>query len=148
MSSERSGLDCYFYRNTGSHASPTWNEVSCVRDLTLPKKKTRSEFSSRGTGGYKAFRGAMKELDVQGEVIRDHSDADYLALLDSFENDTILDCLFLDGPVDTAGSKGWRLQMIVFDISDKEPLDGPSLADLEMSVAYDTAHPPVRYTAA
>jgi len=51
----RLGLDARLYRNTGSYASPTWNFVQNVKDLTLNLEVGEADVSTRGTGGLASY---------------------------------------------------------------------------------------------
>lgn len=143
----RVGLDCKTYWNsTGNYNSPSWVEVTIIRDLTSSHSKTKAEFSTRGTGKYKAYKGAMKDIDFQFDVVADHNDTKYLAFWDSYFNYTQMDMLFLDGAINVAGNKGFRVQCEVFEIEDSEPLDDAKVNSVTMAPTYDPDHPPVQYT--
>ncbi len=48
------GLDARLYRNTGTYASVTWNEVKNVKDLTLSLEAGEADVTTRGNGGWRA----------------------------------------------------------------------------------------------
>ena len=47
------GLDARPYRNTAAYASPTWNEVKNVKDLTLSLEAGEADATTRGNGGWR-----------------------------------------------------------------------------------------------
>lgn len=148
MSRETLGLACKAYYNTATYGSPSWSEWSCFRDVQLNFAKGKADFKSRGTGGWAANRGAIKDVDVTAEAVYDSSDAGIQKLQDGFDNGTKIDCLFLDGAVNATGSKGWRIQCECVKLAEKEPMENSKMVDVELCITYDTAHPPARYTVA
>ena len=146
MASERIGLEMYLYRNTATYGSPTWVLVEAIRDLTTTLQKATADFSTRGTGKWRAKRGALRDFDVEFEMVADYADVDFVALQDAFLNDTQLDLMLLNGTSATSGAKGWRIQAEVLKFSGKEPLEGAVMVDVGMSVCYDPDHPPTQVT--
>ena len=42
------GLEAKLYRNTGTYESPSWSEMTNVRDLTLNVEKGEADVTTRG----------------------------------------------------------------------------------------------------
>lgn len=45
------GLDAKLYRNTGTFASPAWNEIQNVKDVTLNLEAGKADVTTRGSAG-------------------------------------------------------------------------------------------------
>jgi hypothetical protein len=98
----RIGMDCKVYRNTATYASPTWNEVTCVKDATLNLERAEADISKRGGSGWRSTVGTLKDATLELVVIADRSitteKADLDALRDAWLNNTKIELIVLDGP--------------------------------------------------
>jgi hypothetical protein len=141
----RASINGKIFRNTGTYATPTWNEVPNVRNPGIPKGKTMSEATTRKHGGLKAFIGTLKEVGLEFEMNTDDADADYTAFEDSYWNNTVLDLLVLRGP-NTAGEKGVRLQMEVETFDESQDQEKHVITTVKL-VCADSDNPVAeRYT--
>lgn len=122
------GLDCKLYRNTGSYASPVWNEIPHVGDVTVPLSKGEAEASTRNSR-WKTRIGTLKDASIDFQLKRVAGDLDFDALLDSFLNGTPIDLLVLDGPVTESGSQGLRATCEVFKLDNGQPLENAVVYD-------------------
>lgn len=97
------------YRNTGTYGSPTWTEITLVRDGSISGKWNRSDASARQT---KAVLQAKTQMAITGSltVRADDADAGYQALFDAAMDvsDSAPDLLMLDGAITVEGAKGFR----------------------------------------
>jgi hypothetical protein len=116
------GLDCRLYRNTGTYASPVWNEITNVSDVTIPLSKGEAETSTRAAA-WKTRRGTLKDASIDFTLRAVANDADYTALLNSYLNNTPIELLALDGPVGTTGSQGLRAVCEVFNFQASQALE-------------------------
>ena len=139
------GADAYFYRNTGTYGSPTWNPVDAVRDLTSNDERGAADATSRGSGQYRAEVPTKKTLSIDGSLVWDNADADCVAFRDAYDNNTEIDVLVLDGPIGTSGSTGVRAVCYVFSFTKNEPLDDVQTADFSIRPS-DSSNRPSRYT--
>ena len=48
------GLDAKLYRNTSVYATPTWDEITNIRDLTLNLEAGEADVTTRGNNGWAA----------------------------------------------------------------------------------------------
>ena len=48
------GLDAKLFRNTSDYASPTWDEITNVRDVTLNLEAGEADVTTRGNAGWRA----------------------------------------------------------------------------------------------
>lgn len=116
------GLDCRLYRNTGTSASPVWNEIVNVSDVTIPMSKGEAETSTRAST-WKTRRGTLKDASIDFTLRAVATDADYTALLNSYLNNSAIELLALDGPVATAGSQGLRAWCEVMNFQQTQALE-------------------------
>ena len=138
------GKNAKMYRNTAVYATPTWVEVKNVMDLTYSRDKSEAEASTRGYGGYRARKGALKDLSLDFDMAYDEVDPDVVAIEDSYDNDTILDVLVLSGPLNVSGSRGIRADVECFKFEKSEDLEDIQKVSVALKPAYST-HPPTPF---
>jgi len=135
------GLEAVLYRSTGTYESPVWNEIPNVKDNKLNVTKGEADVSRRGSGGWKASVGSLKELSVEFSMVYRSGDADFDAIQDSFFNGTVLDLAAMDGDIETTGSLGIRFQGEVMSFSRNEQLTESIMYDVVIKPT-DSDHPP------
>jgi hypothetical protein len=145
------GLDCKLYRNTGTYASPVWNEITNVADVTVQLTKGEADTSTRA-GRWKTRKGTLKDASIDFQLKYVAGDTDFTALLASYTDGTSIDLLVLDGLVATAGSQGLRAVCEVFNFQVGQPLEGSLTYDVSAkpTPSFDgsgVAQPPVWFTA-
>jgi len=121
--SVRLGLDARLYRNTGTYASPIWNEITNVKDVTLNLEVGEADVSTRGTGGWRATVSALKDASIEFEMVWDTADDDFAAIRDAFLNRGALDLAVMDGDITTPGSQGLRATCMIASFSRNEALE-------------------------
>lgn len=109
-SAVKPGINAAVYRNSGSYASPTWTEVTLIRDVTINGPWNLADASIRAT---KAVLQAKTQIALTGQIVirADDADAGYQALWDASCLSTssgLLDLLILDGDIATEGAMGFR----------------------------------------
>jgi len=137
----RLGLDARLYRNTGSYASPTWNFVQNVKDLTLNLEVGEADVSTRGTGGWRATVSALKDASIEFELVWDTADDDFAAIRDAFLNRGALDFAVMDGDITTPGSQGLRAICMIASFSRNEALEEALTVSVTAKPTY-AAFPP------
>lgn len=125
------GLDAAIYYNSGSYGSPSWNELTRVRDVTLNLEKGEADVSTRAGSGWREVVGTLKDASVSFTMLQAPSGTDtvFAAIRDAFLNNTSLEFLILDGDIATSGSQGLRVTMIVLNFTRNE--------NLEEAIGYD-----------
>ena len=76
----RLGLNAKLYRNTGSYASPTWDEIGNVKDVTLNLESAEADVTVRANNGWRATVPTLKEASVEFEMVWDTEDDDFTAI--------------------------------------------------------------------
>lgn len=116
------GQEAKLYRNTGTHATPTWVEMKRAIDVSITSTKDKAD-TSRRESSVKRQKGAMKDLGIEfGYRYKRGTDADWDALWDSFWNGTPIEFAVMDGDIGTTGNKGLLMYCEVFDFPSDEPL--------------------------
>lgn len=135
------GADCKLYRNTGTVNSPTWDEVTIVRDLTLNLEKGEADATTRGAGGWEQILAGLKKASVDFEIVWDKASADFTAFKDAFFNGTTVECAVLDGVANTNGTSGLRSDMAVIAFNRNEQLQQAVNAGIKMRPGYSSTAP-------
>ena len=136
-----------FYRNTGTYATPTWDLIGNVKDLTLSLEKDETDVTTRSSGGWKEFVDGMKDATVEFGMLWDTGDADFDAFQGAFINNTSVEILVLDGLVATTGSEGLRATMMVKSFTRNENLGEALMVDVSLRPVKNANSAPVWYTA-
>jgi hypothetical protein len=116
------GMDAKLNRNTGSFASPTWNPIPNVKDLTL----------SLAT---------LKDASLEFEMVWDTEDDDFTAIRNAFLNNTPVEMAVLDGAHNVVGSQGLRASFMVTSFTRNEPLEEAITVSVSMKVTYSANAP-------
>lgn len=117
------GMEAKLYRNTGTHASPTWVEMLNVKDLTLNLEASEADVTTRGNAGWRATIAALKDGSIEFEMVWDTGDADFTAIKDGFFGNTNIEFAVMDGDVTASGSQGLRATMSITSFSRSEALE-------------------------
>jgi hypothetical protein len=139
------GLDAKMFRNTGTFATPVWNEIKNVRDVTLSLETGEADATTRGNNGWRATVATLKDGSVEFDMVWDSADDDFTAIRDAFLNKTALELAVLDGDVAAAGSQGLRASFMVTNFSRNEPLEEAITASVTVKPTY-SANPPAWMT--
>jgi hypothetical protein len=142
--STRLGRNHKLYYNAGSYGSPTWTEVTLVKDGTLNQDTEKADASSRASGAYNADVVTMINLGFEAEIIRDTANAVFLVLETAFYALSPVEFLILDGPVGTTGSRGVRATCQIQKWTRGEPLKGIATQQMTIGPTY-ADNPPAAY---
>lgn len=123
------GLDCKLYRNTGTYASPVWNEIVNVADVTVQLSKGEADTSTRASK-WKTRKGTLKDASIDFQLKYVAGDTDFSALLSSYTDNTSVELLALDGPIGTVGSQGLRAVCEVFNFQHGQALENAVMFDV------------------
>lgn len=109
-SAVKRGIDAGAYRNTGTYGSPTWTEMTLVRDVQQAMPWDMGDASSRASRA-KLYEKTQIDLAPQITMRADDADAAYVAMYAAaFSPTTKLDLMILDGDIATEGAMGLRAQ--------------------------------------
>jgi hypothetical protein len=135
------GMDAKLYRNTGTYASPTWDLIGNVKDLTLSLETGEADVTTRGNGGWRATVATLKDGSLEFEMIWDTEDTDFTAIRTAFIGNTAVEMAVLDGLVATTGSQGLRASFMVTNFTRNEPLEEAITVSVSMKPTYSTNAP-------
>lgn len=135
------GANCFFLLNSGTIDTPTWGEMNNVRDIEPSVSFTDVEVSARFGGGYKVHEPALADLSFSTEHLYDPYDVQLSILRVSALARTLLDVAIMDGPIDTDGSQGYRVQVKAFSHKRSEMVDGILSESFEWKPCYSTIAP-------
>lgn len=141
VESERVGIECHAYYNTGTYDIPTWTEITRIQDLSVANAKTMADIKSR-LSAYARKRGAFIEPSLSfGYLYKAGTDTVRDALLGSFVDGTVLDVLILDDVVTESGAAGFRLHVEVSKWDDDQAMENGKAVAVEAALAaeYDAA---------
>ena len=72
------GLDAKLYFCVaGIGGSPTWTELTNVKNVTLSLQKGEADVTTRANSGWKATAGTLKEGSIEFEMVWDTADAGF-----------------------------------------------------------------------
>lgn len=124
------GFDGKAYYNTGTNASPTWVEITNVRDVTTSASADTAEISDRGSK-FKKYCQGMIDLETTINMTYRVADASVAALRVHFLARTTVEVLFTDNDITAASStiEGYRYFAHVTSQDFEQPLtDGQTIA--------------------
>jgi hypothetical protein len=128
------GLNAKAYRNTASWASPTWDEVTNLKDVTINLEAGDADVTTRGGGGFRQSVGTLKDGSVDFQMVWDTADADFTAFKDAFFNNTSIELAFMDGAIATTGSQGLHADFSVVNFSRSEALEEALMVDVTVKI--------------
>lgn len=125
------GRKNYLYINTGTYASPTYVEVTRVRDVQHDDSRSEGDDSCRGFDMASVEVG-QASYGCSFDAVYKRGDSALDAIQAAYRAGTPLGIMFLDGPRATAGSKGFRVDVKVTQFSRSEPLGDTTLVSIAM----------------
>ena len=128
---EKIGLEMYLYRNSNTYASPTWVEVTNVKDLSFNLEKTRADMTTRANAGWRSQRGTLKDGGITFQSVYDTADADYTAFESAWFDNTAIEFALADGDISTTGTKYIRMTTEINNLSRTENLEEGVMVDIE-----------------
>lgn len=135
------GMDAKLYRNTGTYATPTWNEVVNVKDVTLNLEAGEADVTTRGNAGWRANIATLKDASLEFEMVWDTADDDFTAIRTAFLSNGSVEFAVMDGDIETAGSQGLRATMSITNFSRSEPLEEAIKVSVTAKPTYATNAP-------
>ena len=141
------GMEAKLYRNSGTFGTPTWAELTNVKDVTLNLEKGEADVTTRANNGWKATAATLKDASVEFEMVWDTTDTGFTAIQQAYFNNTPIELAVMDGPIATAGSQGLRATMQVNNFSREEKLEDAIMVKVTCKPTY-AANAPTWMTAA
>jgi hypothetical protein len=118
---KKRGYEGQVYRNTGTHASATWNAIGAAMDVKVGDSFSTFDASDRNSATKKALA-AQQELSLEFSFIWDASDTDLTALRTAYRARTAIDLWATDGDSATTGVSGPNAEWLITEWSCDMPL--------------------------
>lgn len=118
---------------TGSGGAVTWTKLNKVgKDVKYAANFDKGDFSSRDYAS-KQYRAGMSDVSVTFQMVRDRTDATYLAMETAAMARTPVEFYFGDkkGSTPAAGTSGLRGVYVLTKMEQSEPLTEASVVDFE-----------------
>lgn len=132
------GFEAKLYRNTGTVASPTWNEIANCRDLALADSMTDVDVSARDGGGFAMSDVGLQTLELTFQMNADYGDADFTALQTAYYARTPLHLAVASGAIAAAGTQYVKFAGIITGFARSEALDDAGRYDVTIKVTRAT----------
>ena len=130
------GKDCKLYLNGGTHATPTWTEITKAINVSANLGKGEADVSSRETS-WKLAKGALKELEISF-TYRHKAGADTVfdALLAAYLADTAVEFAVMDAAITESGAQGPRAFCEIFAMNLTQELENSSEYEFTLKPTY------------
>jgi predicted secreted protein len=135
--------DACLYYNAGTYGSPSWSEITNVKDVTLNLDKDEVDVTTRASGGYKEFVDGLIDASISFNMLWDTEDTAFTAIRTAFFAKSAVEFLVLDGNV-TAG-QGLRATCMVKSFSRNETLGEALTVDVEVRPVRNSDAAPAWY---
>ncbi|MFM7167155.1 MAG: phage tail tube protein [Planctomycetaceae bacterium] len=135
------GLNAKLYRNSAASGSPSWNEITNVRDVTLNLETGEADVSTRNNSGWRASIGTLKSASLEFEMVWDTADDDFGAIRDAFLNNSSIEFAVLDGASTAPGTQGLRATMAIINFTRSEPLEEAIKVSVTAKPTYSATPP-------
>jgi hypothetical protein len=140
------GLDCNFYLNSATYATPTWGAVDNVREVNMSGDTGEADASRRGSGGWKEYLTTLKDATLEVQMVYENGDTDMEAFRDAWLNRTSVDVWAADGVV-ADPADGLRMVAVVTGFSRPEPLEDTVVVDITLRPTPNSDSPPTWHSA-
>lgn len=125
------GRTCTLNYNSATYAAPTWVHIGRASSPSRTQGRPTSRKTYRSATTSKNVTGLL-DYEISGQYVQGAAGAADTVLdelIDSLENDTVLDICMLNGPAATSGNTGIRGPYVVSQLDKSE--------DDEDAVVYD-----------
>lgn len=132
----QTGHDLKLYYNTGTHASPTWVEITQVEDVMVDEfRYDQAELKRRSTR-FVLFLNTVLRAGFSFKLFHGVGITIYDDLRDAFLNRTPTEFYIADGAAATAGTEGLRIFCQLTDFPWDQPLTEVSAHQVKARPTY------------
>ena len=132
----RLGMEARLYRNTGDYATPVWEEVSNVKDVTLNLEKGEADVTTRANGSWRATVGTLKDASVEFQMVWDTEDAAFTEIQLAFFSNSPIEFAIMSGAMIDPDAEGLRATCDVFNFTRNEALEEAIMVDVTIKPTY------------
>lgn len=137
----RLSFEAGLYWNPDTYEAPAWQEVLCVKDVTLNLETGEADVTTRGNAGWRAILATLKDASLEFELVWDPTSAAFIAIRTAFFTNGAVELAALDADITTSGAQGLRAAMAITNFSRSEPLEEAITVSVTAKPTY-SAHPP------
>ncbi|MBI5725257.1 MAG: hypothetical protein HZA50_14960 [Planctomycetes bacterium] len=112
-----------YFCAAGIGGTPTWTELTNVKNVTLNLQTGEADVTTRANGGWKATAATLKEGSIEFEMIWDTEDDGFAAIKDAYFGNSIIGMAVMDGVIAQAGSQGLWADCMITNFSRDEALE-------------------------
>jgi hypothetical protein len=112
-----------YYCAAGIGGTPTWTELSGVKNVTLNLQGKEVDVTTRANGGFTATDIALMDASIEFELPMDPADAGYQASETAFFGRSLLGLAVMSGNVVTPGSRGLWADCKITQFNREESLE-------------------------
>lgn len=130
------------YYNSASYDTPTWVEIPLAKDVKIVLAADEADVSTRGGGGWKAFKQGLKEMSFEFAALRDTTSAVWGVLQARFFSGADIDLWATDVAYTEVEAQGPRAVCNLFKFDENESLSEGVANDVVAKPTYSD-DPPV-----
>lgn len=132
-----SGHKMKMYRNSGTHASPTWTEISEVGDVSIPDLSMgMAELKRRANNFTKNLATLIQAMAVEFRYHSGLGATMFGNLKTDFFAGTAREYAIMNGAIGTTGNQGLRMFAYVENFPWDQPLEDVPGHDVRLAIAY------------
>ena len=140
--SVRFGIDGKLYFcAAGIGGTPTWTELSGVKNVTLNVQGKEVDVTTRASGGFAAADIALMDASIEFEMPLDPADTGYQALETAFFGRALVGMAVMSGDIETAGSRGLWADCKILQFNREESLEDAMVVKVTAKPTH-SANPP------
>ena len=126
----------------GIGGTPTWTELSIVKDVKLNTSKGEADVTTRASGGWKQVIGTLMDASIEFEMPWDTENEGLQAVKGAyFTSGALLGLAVMDGPIAEAGSEGLWADCAILKFERSEPLENASTVSVTAKPTYSANVP-------
>jgi hypothetical protein len=130
-----------YFCAAGIGGTPTWTELTNVKNVTLNNTKAEADATTRSNNGWKAVVATLKEASIEFEMVWDPEDAGLTAIYGSYMANTPLGIACVDGAITGQGANGFMADCMVSSVSREESLEGVMTLKVTVKPTYSANAP-------
>ncbi len=123
------------YRNTGSHGTPTWVEISAVKDLNFTIEPSEIDDSDRGSPWMKFGNGQIN-AGITFQLNYRNGNPDHAVLVAAAIAGTVIEFAAMDQNIANSGAEGLRMFAKVLGYNGNQALADSTSFDVTLKPAY------------
>lgn len=125
-----------YYKPGGAAAGGAWTLNDDAMDVSPNFDKELADLSTRGTGGWKAQAGTLKNGEIEFEMLFNPSSAAFAAFRSAFMLDTVMGIRMQDAKDgDPTTPTRFEADMLVVNFTPKQPLKEGQTVTVKLVVA-------------